>query len=576
MQLPMRILNLLIAAAVLVLSSLQSRAEPLVKNGESIAFLGDSITRDGAANAGGYVRLVESALADQGIKITVIPAGIGGNQSKDMLDRLERDVLSKKPTWMTLSVGVNDVWHPAQGRGIEEYKTDVTAILDRAQGAGIKVLILTATQIYLPITNAQNTKLAEYNAFLRETTKARNIPLADANAAMATEQASLEKAGIKRSLTVDGIHMNTYGNMVMAKSVLAAFGFDARQIAVAQAKWNEIPGIFETTTKIKLSAKQLTALEAYGAIQYKPVETVVGEISTTAVNYALYTTSSGLNARQPTTVEAKGNDEPGTVETTVKVKLSANRLAALEAYAANQKKPVETVVGEISTTAIDAALKTASVPSDPKHINSAAVPSNRGTDSYHQALNAEAKKGNIDLLFIGDSITMAWKSDGRGVWDERFVPHKAANFGLGGDKTEHVLWRLQNGNLEGIKPKVVVLLIGTNNVGRISSEDLAGGITAVVKEINTRLPESKVLLMGLFPRGETPTHPHRIQVAEVNTMISKLDDGQRVFFTDIGSQMLLPDGSISKDYLPDLLHLSSKGYKLWGESIQPKIDKFMK
>ncbi|HEX8832591.1 MAG TPA: GDSL-type esterase/lipase family protein, partial [Abditibacteriaceae bacterium] len=448
--------------------------------------------------------------------------------------------------------------------------------LDRAQAAGVKVLMLTATQIYTPITNAQNVKLAGYNDFLRETAKARKLPLADVNAAMLAEQTSLEKAGIKRSLTTDGVHMNTYGNLMMAKSVLAAFGLDARQIAVAQAKWNETPGIFETTAKIKLSANQLTALQAYAAVQYKNAETVAGDISTTAVNDALKTAPFGLNGVQLTTAEAKGNDIPGTSETTAKIKLSANQLAALEAYAAKQNKPVETVIGEISTPAIIAALQTASVPSDPTHINTAAVPSNRGTDSYHQSINAEAKKGNIELLFIGDSITMAWKSDGRGPWDERYAPLKAANFGLGGDKIENVLWRLKNGNLEGIKPKVVVLLIGTNNVGRISSEDIAWGITAIVKEINTRLPESKVLLMGLFPRGETPNDPLRIQVREVNAMISKLDDGKRVFYTDIGSQMLLPDGNISRDYLPDLLHLKPKGYVLWADSIQEKIDKFMK
>jgi lysophospholipase L1-like esterase len=209
-------------------------------------------------------------------------------------------------------------------------------------------------------------------------------------------------------------------------------------------------------------------------------------------------------------------------------------------------------------------------------VNSAAVPTNRGTDDYHKALNAQAAKGNIDLLFVGDSITMAWRSDGKGIWDERYARLKAANFGLGGDKTEHVLWRLQNGNLEGIKPKVVVLLIGTNNVGRVTAAELAEGIAANVREINKRLPESKVLLMGLLPRGETPDHPHRTQVKEVNTIISKLDDGKRVFFIDVGAQMLLPNGKISKAAMPDLLHLSAAGYKIWADGIQEKIDEFMK
>jgi lysophospholipase L1-like esterase len=217
-------------------------------------------------------------------------------------------------------------------------------------------------------------------------------------------------------------------------------------------------------------------------------------------------------------------------------------------------------------------------PAEPREprVNSAAVPTNRGTDDYHKALNARAAAGDIDLLFVGDSITMAWRSDGRAVWDERYAPLKAANFGLGGDKTEHVLWRLQNGNLDGIKPKVVVLLIGTNNVGRVTSEELAEGIAANVREINKRLPESKVLLMGLLPRGEAPDHPHRMQVTEVNAIIARLDDGKRVFFTDVGAKMLLPDGKINKEAMPDLLHLSTAGYKIWADGIQAKIDEFMK
>src|SRR4028119_438040 len=193
----MRILPFLITFTVLFFSPLHSRAEILIKTGESIAFLGDSITQFGAASPGGYVRLVASGLAAQGIDVTVIPAGLSANKSNDMLSRLDKDVLSKKPTWMTLSCGVNDVMHGARGVPLEDYKTNITAILDRCEQAGVKVVILTATQIGLPITGSANVKLAGYNAFLRETAKTRNLPLADVNAAMAAEQASLEKAGIK-------------------------------------------------------------------------------------------------------------------------------------------------------------------------------------------------------------------------------------------------------------------------------------------------------------------------------------------------------------------------------------------
>jgi lysophospholipase L1-like esterase len=189
--LPMRILPVLITVAVLFLSPSHARAEIIVKPGESVAFLGDSITHQGAESPGGYVRLVESGLAAQGVEIVVIPAGYSGTTSKGMLQLLDRFVLSKKATWMTLSCGVNDVMHKAVE--LEDYKTAVTAILDRCQQAGIKVVVLTATQIGLPVTNPANVKLAAYNDFLRETAKARNLPLADVNAAMAAEQDALEK-----------------------------------------------------------------------------------------------------------------------------------------------------------------------------------------------------------------------------------------------------------------------------------------------------------------------------------------------------------------------------------------------
>ena len=285
----------LIAFTLLLLVQLPSRAEILVKPGESIAFLGDSITYFGAylkdtpyfstENPGGYVRLVASGLASQGVDVTVIPAGIGGNTSQHMLGRLEKDVLSKKPTWMTLSAGVNDVMHKAVE--LEDYKVAITAILDRAQQAGVKVVILTATQIGPDLTGAANVKLAGYNAWLRETAKARNLPLADLNAAMAAEQESLAKGGIQRALTTDGVHMNLYGNLMMAKGVLAALGLDDQQLAAVQAKWNEIPGTFQMAAKLALSLNELAALETYAARQNKSLETVVTELSGKAVNAAI-------------------------------------------------------------------------------------------------------------------------------------------------------------------------------------------------------------------------------------------------------------------------------------------------
>lgn len=283
----MRILPLLVLSLVFVVSPLSTLAEILVKNGDSIAFLGDSITQGGAASPGGYVRLVESGLAAQGIDITVIPAGIGGNKSDQMLARLEKDVLSKNPTWMTLSCGVNDVWHGERGVPLDAYKTNITAILDRCQAAGVKVVILTATQIKLPLTNPENVKLEAYNAFLRETAKARNLPLADLNAAMAAEQTALEKAGSKRVLTSDGVHMNIYGNLMMAKGVLAAFGLDETQLAAVNVSWSKLPDLYQANARIKLSLNELAALEALAAKQNISADALVADLATAAVKAAL-------------------------------------------------------------------------------------------------------------------------------------------------------------------------------------------------------------------------------------------------------------------------------------------------
>ncbi|MBC8039061.1 MAG: SGNH/GDSL hydrolase family protein [Opitutaceae bacterium] len=285
----MRLLPLLTISVALIVSPLLSAAGILVQKGDSIAFLGDSITAGGAASPGGYVRLVASGLAAQGIDITVIPAGISGHKSDQMLSRLDNDVLSKKPTWMTLSCGVNDVWHGAKGIPLDAYKTNITAILDRCQQAGVKVVLLTATQIKLPITSPENVTLADYNAFLRDIAKARNLPLADLNAAMATEQASLEKAGSKRVLTTDGVHMNLYGNLMMAKGVLAAFGLDDQQLAAVHTSWLNQPDLYQSGAKIKLSLNELAKLEAIAAKQNKSVDALITDVSTAAVKATLAT-----------------------------------------------------------------------------------------------------------------------------------------------------------------------------------------------------------------------------------------------------------------------------------------------
>jgi lysophospholipase L1-like esterase len=187
----------------------------------------------------------------------------------------------------------------------------------------------------------------------------------------------------------------------------------------------------------------------------------------------------------------------------------------------------------------------------------------------HQEFLKTAQEGNVDLLFLGDSITQGWKG-AKTTWDRFYGPRKPANFGIGGDRTEHVLWRIQNGELKGIEPKVVVLMIGTNNADGSTPDEIAQGITAIVQELRTRLPKAKVLLLGVFPRGEKPG-PVRERLKSVNHTIAKLDDGSNVHYLDIGKAFLSEDGTISKKIMPDYLHLSQRGYRLWAEAMEPTL-----
>jgi lysophospholipase L1-like esterase len=186
----------------------------------------------------------------------------------------------------------------------------------------------------------------------------------------------------------------------------------------------------------------------------------------------------------------------------------------------------------------------------------------------HKGFIERAKKGNVDLLFLGDSITQGWNDND--VWKRFYGPRKAANFGIGGDKTEQVLWRLQHSELDGIEPKVAVLMIGTNNVSDSTPDEIAQGITAIVKDLRSQKPKTKILLLGVFPRGEKPSSV-RDRLKSVNERIAKLDDGSHVKYLDISQSFLNPDGTISPEIMPDYLHLSSKGYRIWADAMETTL-----
>lgn len=198
------------------------------------------------------------------------------------------------------------------------------------------------------------------------------------------------------------------------------------------------------------------------------------------------------------------------------------------------------------------------------------VPLNRDVPR-HKAINERAKQGNVDLLFIGDSITQGWEGAGKEVWKARYEPRKAMNAGIGGDRTQHVLWRLENGNIDGLKPKAAVLMIGTNNMGANSAEDIAAGIKAVIKKLRTSLPETKLLVLAVFPRGEKPDEDLRKKNEAINKLIEDVGDGKMVQYLNINAKLMNADGTQNKEIMPDLVHLSPRGYEIWGEAIEAKV-----
>ena len=193
----------------------------------------------------------------------------------------------------------------------------------------------------------------------------------------------------------------------------------------------------------------------------------------------------------------------------------------------------------------------------------------------HESFNTRVAKGNVDLVFIGDSITQGWEGRGKGVWEKFYGKRNTVNLGIGGDRTQHVIWRLDNGNLKDITPKAAVIMIGTNNSGSNSSKEIADGVRAIVKQIRAKSPKTQILLLGVFPRG-TNNEDKRRQVNEgANKIFSKLDNGKYVHYLDIGPKFLEKDGTLTREIMPDLLHLSEKGYTIWAKSIEAQLGKLL-
>ncbi|MES2697238.1 MAG: GDSL-type esterase/lipase family protein [Verrucomicrobiota bacterium] len=237
-------------------------------------------------------------------------------------------------------------------------------------------------------------------------------------------------------------------------------------------------------------------------------------------------------------------------------------------------------------------LAQAQTPAAPKVDASAAIEKTDTTGrfrSMHDSFLKRGKSGPIGVLFLGDSITAGWSGAGRGhIWETYYGKWQPANFGIGGDQTQHVIWRIENGELDGISPKVVVLMLGTNNTGTHTADEIAAADAKIVSMIRAKLPEAKVLVLAVFPRGPRKDKDGKIPettiadaakrqsiIDGVNAQLAKLADGKKVHFLDINAAFLGQDGKIPFSIMPDQLHPNAAGYQLWADAMQPTLTKLM-
>jgi lysophospholipase L1-like esterase len=207
------------------------------------------------------------------------------------------------------------------------------------------------------------------------------------------------------------------------------------------------------------------------------------------------------------------------------------------------------------------------------------IPTERNEDWWqqrHQQKIAELQGINqpIELIFLGDSITHAWEVEGEAYWQQHFAHPKALNLGYAGDRTEHLLWRIQNGEINNLSPKWVVLLIGTNNAGHThdSPEEIAAGVKAILDELKQRLPNSKILLMAIFPRSRNKSKRMRKRVDSANMLMKQYSDEKQVLWLDINHHFLSDEGVLLESVMPDLLHPNSAQYYIWTKAVLSFIE----
>ena len=223
--------------------------------------------------------------------------------------------------------------------------------------------------------------------------------------------------------------------------------------------------------------------------------------------------------------------------------------------------------------------------------HSAVTPADRAHVEWwmprHEQVLERVAQGTAELIMLGDSITHGWERNGKDTWDRYYAPRNAVNLGFSGDRTQHVLWRLDNGEVSGISPKLAVLMIGTNNSNDDTAEAIADGIKAVCAKLRAKLPDTKILILAIFPRASGSSAERKLiengatfndqwgRNDEASKLVSEIADDKMIYYLDINESFLDESRVLTREVMPDLLHLSVSGYKIWAEAIEPAVQELM-
>lgn len=587
-----------VGLSVVLVVSLWTTRVAAAQTQQRVVFLGDSIT-DGNT----YPLLVEQALREAGSPmLACFNAGIGGDTSGGMLKRLDRDVFRHKPTLVTISAGINDSFASV---AVGDFERNIASIVGAVQAHGAEAVLLTTTVVKDKSPKTQQ-RLDGYNAAIRSLAKQRKLRLVEVYQVM-----DAQPDAVARLLVADGVHPNYQGQSLIARAVLNGLGYEKVQLPKA-LKLEVLPGVIRQWHMRPAAKDELALSDVIAAkLDVHTCTATVNVPGDAPGDPSVWTEQEHHRGF----VQGLGKQVgPGDrffgiarVKSAGAQSAVLNTGAALKAVYLNGKQvfvssgwagwhafkeqiPVQLQAGEntlvvetgdnffLSLTDADgrtAISQSPTYPGDvPDTMNDGNGLNSKGWLDRHAKHVELARRGKTDVYFAGDSITDGWQESGKEAWNKYFAPLNAGNFGIYGDETQHVAWRLRNGGLEGVKAKVAVLLIGTNNLGAHadeSAEEVARGVQLCVDTFRQRVPGIKVLILGIFPRGEGTDSPLRQRIVAVNRILAAKADGTNVFYQDIGHVFLARDGSVDRGLVPDLSHPSAKGYVVFAEAIVPTV-----